>query len=158
MRITKYRLDLARCRHVLFEESSVEYDGWHCEGPHSIVEMVNNLYQLNKRAEELFYLVALDVRVSVSGVFELSHGTCCNAILDMKAVFSRLLLVNSSSFVLIHNHPSGDPSPSKEDISSFDRAIECSGVMGMSGMDYIIVGGGNKYYSFFEQGHYNKQR
>jgi DNA repair protein RadC len=68
--------------------------------------------------------------------------------MQSKRNFNRLLLCGANSFVLLHNHPSGDTSPSKEDIAAFKRIKQCSELLGINFLDNIIVG--DNYYSFIE--------
>ena len=73
--------------------------------------------------------------------------TCLNP----REVFMRALLIGASSIVLCHNHPSGDPEPSRQDMEMTKRFKESGELLGLPVMDHIIIGGSD-YYSFMENG------
>lgn len=149
MRITKYRTELDTNRHnVLVKEAAINYVCDRMDSPQVIVKMFNDLFGLNRMAEEYVYMLALSVAYKVLGVFEVSHGTVSMAVASPREIFIRLLLSGASHFVICHNHPSGDCTPSKEDIGLTVRLKECSGFMGIIFADHIITGRG--YYSFKE--------
>lgn len=87
-------------------------------------------------------MIALDTKNKPVGVFEVSHGTASASIVGSREIFIRLLLVGASCFVISHNHPSGDCTPSKEDIEVTRRLKECADMMGLSLLDHIIIGDG----------------
>lgn len=68
-----------------------------------------------------------------------------------REVFKAALLANAAAIVVAHNHPSGDPTPSPDDMEMTRRLVAAGGVLGMSVLDHIIVGHGG-YYSFHEGG------
>lgn len=100
---------------------------------------------------ERFLVLALDGRHRPLGVEEVSVGTATASLVHPREVFKSLLLVNAVSFVLIHNHPSGDPSPSCEDRSVTHRLGEAAKVLGLDLVDHVIVGS-QGFYSFKEEG------
>lgn len=84
-------------------------------------------------------------------MFEASHGTVNASFVNPREIFIRLLLVGASAFVVSHNHPSGDYTPSKEDIHITRRLKECADMMGITLLDHIIIGDG--YSSLKESGY-----
>ena len=68
---------------------------------------------------------------------------------DLLAIIRTALDKNASKLVLLHNHPSGDCTPSRNDIAVTDRLIEGSGIFSIELCDHIIIGD-NEYYSFYE--------
>lgn len=79
-----------------------------------LVFAINQLH-LDRRAEEYVYVVGLTTKTQALGVFEISHGAVSASICNPREIFIRLLLCGASTFVMIHNHPSGDTNPSKAD-------------------------------------------
>ncbi len=126
---------------VLTKESSEEYSAYSSlSSPESISDMVNTLYNLCDLTEEYVYLLALNSKNLPVGVFEVSHGTVdCSAVAP-REVFMRALLCGASRIILVHNHPSGDPHPSKEDILLTERIKQAGEIMGVELLDHIVVG------------------
>ena len=81
----------------------------------------------------------------------LSKGTVNVSVISPREVLIEALKVNAVRFALIHNHPSGDPSPSREDCLMTKRIKEAGAIMGMALLDHIIIGD-NVYISFKERG------
>lgn len=147
MRITTYRTELNKDLHnVLVKENSCNYQVDSLNNPEAIAEMLNTVFRLNKRAEEYLYMIAFNVKAKVLGVFEVSHGTVNLSVCNPRDIFIKALLCGASNIVLAHNHPSGDATPSKEDIDTYNRIKEAGKLMGISLLDNIIVG--DRYFSF----------
>jgi DNA repair protein RadC len=153
LKVNKYRAELDGNRlNVLVKESEDEYTK--CEeltSPDKVVDFVNSLYNLRGLAEEYLYMLALDTRGHVIGVFELSHGTVISSMTSPREIFIRALLCGAVNIVLVHNHPSGNTSPSKEDIKLTERVLDVGKLVGVSLADHVIVGDG--YFSFGEEGY-----
>lgn len=149
MRITKYRTELDSKRHnVLVKESAVNYACDKLDNPSAIAQMFNSVFGLDHMAEEYVYLAAFTTTCRVLGVFEVSHGTVNTTPASPREIFIRLLLSGASCFAVCHNHPSGDCTPSDEDIGLTKRLQGCADLMGIKFTDHIITGNG--YYSFKE--------
>lgn len=152
MRITKYKVMLDDCRkNVLVKETSTNYQEKQLNSPNKIVDMFNHIFNASKLAEEYAWVLAMDSKSHCIGVFELSHGTVNMSLVSPREIFIRLCLIGSVSFVLVHNHPSGDITPSTEDELVTDKVHAAGLMMGIDMLDHIIVGDGC-YYSFNEQG------
>lgn len=74
---------------------------------------------------------------------------CC--IFDPKQIFKAALLSNAAGVLVFHNHPSGDLTPSKEDVNSTKRFKEACALMNINFLDHIIIGSNGCYYSFMEK-------
>lgn len=151
MRITKYGLMIEQQQYMLVKESAVNYAADELDTAAKICKMFNDLYKLNQLAEEYVYMAALACKGKVLGVFEVSHGTGNSSFLRPREVFMRLLLAGASSYVVIHNHPSGDCTPSKVDIDITRVLKEAGNMMGIPLIDHIIAGGSD-HYSFYKHG------
>ena len=73
------------------------------------------------------------------------------SIVHPREVFKRALLQNANSIILLHNHPSGDPKPSKEDVDITNRLIESGDLLGIRVLDHIIIGDENNYISLKQE-------
>lgn len=152
MRITTYKTELNEDNlNVLVKEKSCNCTGVETlNTPSLIAEMFNVVFRLNKQTEEYLYMIALDSKQKPLGVFEISHGMVNMTICNPREIFIKALLCGASGIVIAHNHPSGDTTPSKEDIESYNRLKEAGKLIGINVLDSIIVGDG--YYSFMENG------
>ena len=101
-------------------------------------------------AEEMVYLLVLNSQQKLKGIFLVSQGTLDSAIVCPREILIRALLCGAASIIVTHNHPSGDVTPSKEDIESYKRLKDAGKLIGINVLDVIIVGDG--YYSFMGNG------
>lgn len=149
MRIITYKTELDKNLHnVLVKENSCNYPAESLNSPQAIVSMLNEVFRLNRQAEERLYMVAFNTKMKVLGVLEVSHGTVNQCTCNPRDVFVKALLCGAVSIVLAHNHPSQDITPSQEDILVKRRIEEAGKMIGVELIDNIIVGDG--YYSFAE--------
>lgn len=100
---------------------------------------------------ERFLALALDGRHKALGLEEVSVGTVSASLVHPREVFKGLLLANASAFILAHNHPSEDPSPSEEDRNVTKRLKDASQLLGIPLLDHIVLAKGG-FYSFAEMG------
>lgn len=100
---------------------------------------------------ERFLVLALDGRHRTIGLDEVSVGSLSASLVHPREVFKALILANAAAFVLAHNHPSGDASPSKEDREITARLKEAADLMGISLLDHIILTA-EGFHSFREAG------
>jgi DNA repair protein RadC len=80
-----------------------------------------------------------------------SIGSLNQSIVHPREVFKTALLSNAAAILLLHNHPSGDPAPSQEDLAITRRLIECGDILGIRVLDHIIIGE-DCFKSFSEDG------
>jgi DNA repair protein RadC len=102
---------------------------------------------------EAVYCVFLDAKNSITSLAMICEGTLTQSLLYPREIISRAIKTGSLSFILIHNHPSGDPSPSENDMKITKKMLfsakDCDVLM----LDHIIIGTqGKGYYSFYEEG------
>lgn len=102
-------------------------------------------------SKEHVFIVMLDNKLRLIKEIILSIGTANASFLDARELFKEALLFNAIHICIIHNHPSGDPSPSREDIKCTKRLIEVGNLVGISVIDHIIIGD-KKYISLREYG------
>ncbi|HEY8362708.1 MAG TPA: DNA repair protein RadC [Tissierellaceae bacterium] len=99
--------------------------------------------------KEHFRILLLDTKNQIIATEEISIGTLNASIVHPRDVFRAAIKRNANSIILLHNHPSGDPTPSNEDINITRRLLEAGNLMGIKVLDHIIIGD-NKYVSFKE--------
>lgn len=132
----------------LVKDFSVNYSCEKLLHPDDITEMMNDIFKANKQTEEICHILCLNQKMKVQGIFEVSRGTVNSSCLNPREIFMKALLCGAVSIIVVHNHPSGDAAPSKEDINVTKRIKKAGEVIGIGLLDHIIIGDG--YYSFLE--------
>ena len=113
--------------------------------------MINNYFEniLLHKKQEYFYVVYIDTKGNYIDKKCLFVGTINSSIVHPREVFKEAYLLSANGIVCVHNHPSGDSSPSKEDKLLTKKLKEISIIHGINFIDHIIIGNGN-YFSFYE--------
>ncbi|MBC7320999.1 DNA repair protein RadC [bacterium] len=125
------------------------------KGPKDAVLYVKEYYApyLRDLNKEVFNIILLDHRNKVIDNIELSKGSINASIVDPKEIIRVATLKSASSVILVHNHPSGDTSPSRDDIETTNQVVEACKIVGIKVLDHIILGrNNNDYVSFAELG------
>jgi DNA repair protein RadC len=111
------------------------------------------LPQFGSGSVEQFGLLLLDTKHRVLRASVLSVGTLDASVVHPREVFREAMAAGAAAIVLFHNHPSGDPEPSDDDVKLTDRIAAAGVLMGIHVMDHVILAD-NRYYSFREQRRY----
>lgn len=106
--------------------------------------------KIGKEKKEHFVILFFDTRNKLI-VNNVSVGSLNASIVHPREVFNDAVLKNASYVIIAHNHPSGDPAPSKEDVATTKRLVEAGRILGITVQDHMIVTR-SKYYSFAEKG------
>ena len=143
MRVVKYKTKLTEQQRVVLEKEVSVY----CpevdrkmNSPEKIVGLAKTYLQMHELPEEYMYMVCMNTKLDMIGVFEISHGNVNSSIVGTREVFQKALLANAVCIAMIHNHPSGDPMPSREDIVVTERLVKAGEVLGIQVLDHIIIG------------------
>lgn len=116
--------------------------------PASIAEFY--MEEMRHEKQEVVKLLLLNTKSKFLGTIDISKGTVNGSALSPREIFIEALQMGAVNIVLLHNHPSGDPTPSKEDILLTKR-VKCAGEMiGIDLVDHIIIGN-HSYTSFAEK-------
>jgi DNA repair protein RadC len=107
--------------------------------------------EMRHEKQELMKLLMLNSKAKLIGESNISKGTVNASLITPRELFIEALQKNAVSIVIMHNHPSGDPTPSKEDVLTTKRILEASLLIGIELLDHIIIGN-NCYTSFREEG------
>lgn len=107
--------------------------------------------QMSLLPHEVFRVVALDTKNRIIKEKIITEGTLNASIVHPRDVFRFAVVNSAASVILLHNHPSGDPSPSQEDIAITRRLVDVGKLMEISVLDHLIIGGG-KFVSLKEMG------
>ena len=115
--------------------------------PKSIINYFNNLF--NGIKQELFYVIYLDNQKKYIDKKLLFKGTVNYSLVHPREIFKEAYLLSASYIICIHNHPSGNATPSSNDIELTERIKNIGNLHGIILIDHIIIGK-NNYYSFYE--------
>lgn len=107
---------------------------------------------LRDEAIEIFGLLCLSTKHRVIAYHEVSRGTLDATLVHPREVFKAALLANAAGVIAAHNHPSGDPSPSPDDIAVTKRLAAAGTLLGIPVLDHVIIGNSGRHYSFREAG------
>ena len=117
--------------------------------PQSIVKAIRA--SIKDKAKEHFKLILLNARNKILGISTISIGSLNASIVHPREVFKDAIVHNAYSVVLAHNHPSGDPEPSEDDLKMTRKLVESGKILGIEVLDHLIIGK-NAFYSFKEEG------
>lgn len=143
MRVVKYKTKLTADKKVTLEkELCVNRPDLNStiRSPEDVAIFARNFIHLHEQSEEYLYMICMNVKNVITSVFELSHGNVNSSIVGVREMFQKALLANAVSIIVMHNHPSGDPKPSREDVEVTKRMVEAGKIIGVEVLDHIIVG------------------
>ncbi len=96
--------------------------------------------RLREKKQEIFFIILLDNKNRIIKELDISKGSLTSSIVHPREVFNPAIKESAVSVIFVHNHPSGDPEPSKEDIQMTRRLLEVGDVVGIKVLDHIIIG------------------
>ncbi|WP_334203991.1 RadC family protein [Clostridium tertium] len=133
----------------MVKESSFFYRNRKVNSPSDAIELFRGF--LSESDREQFIVCCMDTKNQPTFVNVVSIGTLNSSLVHPREVFKVAILGNSASIIVAHNHPSGDPTPSKEDITITARLKEAGKIIGIDILDHLIIGE-DKHISFKEKG------
>lgn len=105
---------------------------------------------LRQETKEYFFALHLDGKNRIICVDEVSVGSLNQSVVHPREVFKTALVSSAAALIILHNHPSGDPTPSREDIEITRRLKDAGEILGVRLLDHIVIG--DTYCSFVERG------
>lgn len=132
----------------LVKENCARYDVQKTIRSKEDIVNLAKVLEINSEAEEVLILVTVDTKNNITGIFEVSRGSLNASIVHPREIFKRAILNNAAGIFLIHNHPSGNSNPSKNDDEVTERIKKAGELMSIELLDHIIAG--NTYYSYLE--------
>jgi DNA repair protein RadC len=108
-------------------------------------------HEFRDRRKEYFMALLLDGKNRIIKRAQISEGSLNQSIVHPREVFNAAVRESAAALILLHNHPTGDPTPSPEDLEVTRRLCEAGELMGIKVLDHIIIGDGT-FYSFTERG------
>lgn len=125
---------------MLVKEKEVLYQEGKIESPENVVKMMREVFSIHKQTEEYLYEICLNTKNHLIGIFEISHGCISCTVSSPREIFQKALLCGASAAILVHNHPSGDVSPSSEDMKTYETMKRLGDMMNVSALDSLIIG------------------
>ena len=117
--------------------------------PEAVVKAISA--SIKDKAKEHFKLILLNPRNKIIGISTISIGTLNASLVHPREVFKDAIMHSAASVVLAHNHPSGDPEPSEDDIKITKKLVESGKILGIEVLDHIIITK-NGFKSFGSEG------
>jgi DNA repair protein RadC len=142
------KIDIVKIQ--MIRDGTLEYGKKAIKGPQDLAELGQKFIQNSDR--EVFLLVSLNTRNHINCIHVVSIGTVNTALVTPREVMKVAILSNAASIAFIHNHPSGDPDPSQDDIQITNRLVDCGKLFGIGLTDHVIISDDGKYESFLEKG------
>ena len=107
--------------------------------PQDAYKAIITITSVEEEAQEVFGILILNTKHKIVAVHEISRGSLNSSIVHPREVFKPAVLHNAAAIICFHNHPSGDPKPSEEDIAITKRLVEAGKILGIDVLDHIIV-------------------
>jgi DNA repair protein RadC len=120
-----------------------------------LIQHLNLKFEFRDRHREYFMALLLDGKNRIITRAQISEGSLNQSIVHPREVFNVAVRESAAAMILLHNHPTGDPAPSPEDLEVTRRLCEAGQLMGIKVLDHIIIGEGEDeqaYYSFADHG------
>lgn len=151
--MTMTRVNFLSMKQVKEKAGLYNLEDFTVRSPEDCAQAIQTLLHLEDAPAERFGILTLNTKNKIVGVHVLYMGSLNASIVHPREVFQAALLNNAASFICFHNHPSGDPTPSREDIEVTKRLAEAGKIMGIDLLDHIIVGDGKRFVSLKEKGY-----
>jgi len=114
---------------------------------------LHNYMDLTRDDREVFFVMCLNTKNNVSAVHRCHVGSLNASLVHPREVFKSAILNNAASVILAHQHPSGDITPSMEDINVTKRLVEAGKLLGIEVLDHLVVNSDNSFTSLKERGY-----
>lgn len=133
----------------LVRETTTQYNNTSIKNITDIIKLVDNIEDIKNNDVENVYIICLNNKSVPVNYSLIAKGTINASMIDPKTIFKTILLSNASAFIMIHNHPSGDPTPSKQDYEITNILEKASKLLDIKFLDHIVIGNDN-YISCME--------
>ena len=134
----------------MVKENDIEYPDVNISFPHTVADLVAKYVGTPDR--EMFIVLAVNVCNKITGIHTVSVGSLDTSIVHPREVFKFAILANASSIIVAHNHPSGDTTPSSDDIELTKRLKQASEILAIDLLDHLVMGHDGQYLSFRDKG------
>ena len=152
MKISKYETRFDKNGDACLCETPINYkvDGRKkYNSPTLLDEFFRDALELHTYTDERVFVVCMDNGCHIIGCFEASHGSATISLFPIREILQKSLMLGAVFIAVAHNHPSGDPTPSEEDITVTNKLRKACGIVDITFVDHIVVSKYG-YYSFME--------
>jgi DNA repair protein RadC len=125
--------------------------GSSCRSAEDVVPVARGIYQSLDADKEHFVLLCMNNKNRVNGFKVISTGSLTASLVHPREVWRSALHLCAAAVIFVHNHPSGDPAPSPEDIEITRRLKETGEMLGIRVLDHVVLGE-DRFFSFSERG------
>ena len=146
--IKEYYTSFGDDHRIRLHFNEIAYNADKINTPQEIADICSNVLHLETRTEEYVYCFCLNPPGALLGFFQVGHGTVDTCIINPRDIFLKALYLGSCKLIICHNHPSGELTPSADDIQITERLSAAGELIGMRLVDHLIIGAAGKYYSF----------
>lgn len=120
--------------------------------PEDALKIINEVLDIEHEPSEVLAEIMLNAKNEVNGIHQITTGSVMQSGCTPLEVYRAAILHNAPSIILFHNHPSGNPSPSREDVKFTERIVKAGQIIGIKVLDHIIVGNDGSYTSLRVEG------
>jgi DNA repair protein RadC len=131
------------------EDLEPELINFDIKNPETVVKAIRS--SIKDKVKEHFKLILLNPRNKIIGISTISIGTLNASLVHPREVFKDAIVHSAASVVLAHNHPSGDPEPSEDDLKITKKLVDSGNILGIEVLDHIVIGK-NNFCSLKERG------
>ncbi|WP_374713258.1 RadC family protein [Symbiobacterium terraclitae] len=133
---------------------SIRYQNLSIDNPAAAAGLCREIVaeQIADAAEEHFVAVALNAKNRPLVFYTVSIGTLTASLVHPREVFRVAIMYNAHALIVAHNHPSGDPTPSREDREITRRLKQAGAILGIELYDHLVIGSDGRYVSLRERG------
>lgn len=124
---------------TMVREKSCTYNSRKITSPTDIVQAINEIEDWYNFPFEKAIGIALNSKNQILNYYDVAQGGANNCPIDIKAVVTPLLLSGANKLILVHNHPSGDPTPSHDDFMVTKKVKEACDLLGIDLLDHIVI-------------------
>ena len=138
------------CYSLKREKVNSVADNLMTSSPEDVVRFLRGI-GLHEEEQECLIVIALDARSNIRGYYNVTRGLVNQTMAHAREVYRYAILNNSTSIIMAHNHPSGEPAPSMKDILLTAEMHKAGELLGIQLVDHVIIGD-DDYFSFTEEG------
>jgi DNA repair protein RadC len=138
--VVKRIYKIPKWKTALVKEGAIPVEWKQIRSPADVFNAVREY--LADADREYFLTLMLSTKNNITGVNVASVGTLNSSLVHPREVFKAAILANAAAVVLVHNHPSGIPDPSNEDLEITRRLVEVSKIIGIEVIDHLVIGDG----------------
>lgn len=133
-------MKFSRIKLQMVKEKDFTYNSRKIKSTQDMVEYIKEIEQLDLATEEIAILICLNTKNQIVAYSEIAKGGIDYCNIDLQTLFKTVLLANATKFILVHNHPSGNAEPSRNDRAITNRIKNASEILDITFLDHIVVG------------------